>query len=135
MTSVTVAAFVKDVVHAARVLRRSPIFFLLVALSLSIGIGATSAVFTVANALFFKPPSGVSAPQRLVDVLAPRDAGLRTFSYQAYLELRDRSTRLETVYGYQPVATPVSVDAGRGTERALASLVTPNYFAALGASP
>jgi predicted permease len=135
MTTVTAAAFVKDVVHAARVLRRSPVFTLTAALSLSIGIGATTAAFTVANALFFKPPAGVSAPQRLVDVLATRDAGLATFSYQAYLELRDRSTRLDAVYAYQPVATPVSVDAGRGTERALVSLVTPNYFAALGASP
>ena len=58
----------QDFRYAARLLRRNPLFALTAALSLAIGIGANTAIFTIANALLFRPPAGVVAPGRLVDV-------------------------------------------------------------------
>jgi hypothetical protein len=49
--------WLQDVRYAARLLRRSPLFTLTAALSLAVGIGANTTIFTAANALLFKPPS------------------------------------------------------------------------------
>ncbi|PYR53265.1 MAG: hypothetical protein DMF89_00010 [Acidobacteria bacterium] len=57
----------RDVGYAARMLRRNPIFALTAALSLAIGIGANTTIFTVANRLLFRVPAGVAHPDRLVD--------------------------------------------------------------------
>ena len=53
-----------DVRYAARLLRRNPLFTLTAALSLAIGIGATTTVFTVANGLLLRSAAGVTAPDR-----------------------------------------------------------------------
>ena len=124
-----------DIWYAFRALRRSPVFALTATISIAVGIGATTAVFTVANTLFFRPPVGVARPDRLVDVIGTRGGRLDTLSYPAYARIRDQTSALESVYGYQMVATPVTLDAGRGIERALGALVTPNYFSALGTRP
>ena len=54
----------RDVRYAARLLRRNPLFTLTAALSLAIGIGATTTVFTVANGLLLRSATGVTAPER-----------------------------------------------------------------------
>ena len=59
---------VHDLRYAARLLRRNPIFACTAVLSLAIGIGANTTIFTVANALLFKTPPGVADPGRLVDI-------------------------------------------------------------------
>src|SRR5919106_1680848 len=58
----------QDVRYAARVLRRNPVFTLTAALSLAIGIGANTTIFTIANGLLFRAPAGVSDPGRLLDI-------------------------------------------------------------------
>src|SRR5947207_11197911 len=57
-----------DLGYGVRLLRRNPIFTATAALSLAIGIGANTAIFTLANALLFRPPAAVAEPDRLVDV-------------------------------------------------------------------
>ena len=52
----------------ARLLRRYPLFALTAALSLAVGIGANTAVFTIANSLLRFSPDGVAEPDRLVDI-------------------------------------------------------------------
>ena len=80
----------RDLRHAARLLRRNPLFALTAALSLAIGIGANTTIFTVANALLFQPPAGVAEPDRLVDIGTRTDgrrlrqrARIRTISTSA----------------------------------------------------
>src|SRR5438874_13644730 len=58
----------RDLQHAARLLARDPLFALTAACSLAVGIGANTTIFTVANALLFRPPAGVVEPDRLVDI-------------------------------------------------------------------
>src|SRR5436190_1788464 len=57
-----------DLGYGVRLLRRNPLFALTAALSLAVGIGANTTVFTVANALLFRAPAGVAEPGRLVDI-------------------------------------------------------------------
>src|SRR3984893_14862943 len=57
-----------DIGYAARLLRRNPLFALTAAASLAIGIGANTTIFSVANALLFRPPAGVADADRLVDI-------------------------------------------------------------------
>jgi hypothetical protein len=65
----------RDLRHAARLLRRDPLFTMTAALSLAIGIGANTTIFSVANALLFQPPVGVVKPHRLVDIGTSRIRG------------------------------------------------------------
>ena len=55
----------KDAAHGVRLLRRSPAFTATAALSLAVGIGANTAIFTVANSLLFRPPAGIANPSEL----------------------------------------------------------------------
>jgi hypothetical protein len=63
-----VDTLLQDARYGARLLRRNPVFALTAALSLAIGIGANSTVFTIANALLFRAPAGVSDPAGLLDI-------------------------------------------------------------------
>src|SRR5204862_5902374 len=83
----------RDLQHAARLLRRNPLFALTAALSLAIGIGANTTIFTVANALLFRTPSGVVEPARLVDVGRSQDgSGFDNGSYPNYVDVKSRNT-------------------------------------------
>jgi len=66
---------VQDAVHGVRLLRRSPVFTVTAALSLAIGIGANTAIFTVTNSLLFRPPAGIVEPSELVVIGTARDDG------------------------------------------------------------
>ena len=52
-------SWLQDVRYAGRLLRGNPVFALTAVVSLAIGIGANTTIFTIANALLFKPPAGV----------------------------------------------------------------------------
>jgi predicted permease len=130
----------RDVVHALRLIRRNPIFALTAALSLAIGIGANTAIFTVANALLFRDPVGVLEPSRLVEIGAARgDAGINPTSYPNFLDIRQRATLLSGVYGQGMFAHAMSLAVGttsaEGAERVYGESVTTNYFTVLGAIP
>ena len=82
-----------------RLLRRSPVFTATAALSLAVGIGANTAIFTVANALLFRPPTGIADPAELVVIGTARgDGGLNPLGYAAYLEIARRTTSLSGVF-------------------------------------
>ena len=131
----------RDVRHAARLLRRDPLFALTAALSLAIGIGANTTAFTVANALLFRPPLGVADPGRLVDIgTRTPGGGFGNSSYPNYLDLRERTTTLDGVYASSLFPRAMSFGAASSTstpaaERVFGVLVTGNYFNVLGATP
>ena len=129
----------RDVRHAARLLRRDPLFALTAALSLAIGIGANTTAFTVANALLFRPPAGVADADRLIDIgTRTPGGGFGNTSYPNYLDLRQRATTLDGVYASQLFPHAMSLggaDASSGAERIFTTLVTDNYFSVLGVVP
>lgn len=127
----------RDLTHAARLLRRNPVLTMTATLSLAIGIGANTTIFTVANALLLQPPVGVAEPSRLVDIGRTRDgAGFGPSSYPAYLDIRLRVSTLDSVFAYSRFPAAVSLaGAGQPTDSIFANVVTANYFVALGAVP
>ena len=124
----------QDARYGARLLRRNPLFALTAILSLAIGIGATTTIFTVANGLLLRSVVGVADPSGLVDIvrLEVGDFGVEPVSYPDYLDVRRRATTLEGVYGYHLELEPVSLRTDDSAERAFASVVTTNFFQALG---
>jgi predicted permease len=138
-------AFGQDTRYGARALRRNPIFTLTAALSLAIGIGATTTIFTVANALLLRAAPGVAEPARLVDIVPSmkRHFGLILNSYDDYLAIRERVATLDAVFAYQLEPTPLGLrvlqpGSGQGlaaAERVFAGIVTLNYFDTLGVPP
>ena len=93
----------QDVRYALRLLRRYPLFALIAALSLAVGIGANTAVFTIGNGLLRFSPTAVSDPDRLVDIGRSFDGlpiGFNPASYPDYLDLRRRTTTLDHVYAH-----------------------------------
>jgi predicted permease len=123
---------------AIRALGKQKLFAAMAILSMTIGIGANTAIFTVANALLFRGPAGVTDTDRLVDIGAGReDGGLNPTSFPNYLAVRDRAQSFDGVYARQMFLRALTVATGNtGTpERGYADFVTLNYFSVLGLRP
>jgi predicted permease len=121
--------------YGARLVRRSPVFACTAIVSLAIGLGATTTIFTIANALLFRAPPGVTEPERVIEIFRTvegRTAANFTLSYPYYRDLRDRATTLAAVYAFEFEPRRIDLGLSDGTETAHASFVTAHYFAALG---
>jgi predicted permease len=128
----------QDVRYAARLLRRNPIFTGVAAVSLAVGIGANTTIFTIANGLLLRPPNGVAAGQQLVDIFRGREGeSLANFttSYPYYRDVRQRAATVADMFAFDLNMKPVSIGSADGTEMAFAMVVTSNYFAVLGVTP
>ena len=126
-------SWVQDLRYAVRLLRRQPVFAATAIVSLAIGIGANTTIFTIANALLFKTPTDVVEPGRLVDIGRSQDGeGFDNGSYPNYRDLRARNSAFTDVYAYKLAAEPMSLGGRDGAERVFGNLVTTNYFSILG---
>ena len=131
-----VESLVQDVRFAVRLLRKSPLFTITAALSLAIGIGANTTIFSIANALLMRPLPGLAEPERLVDLgRTTRGQGFDTVSYPYYLEVRRRSTTLDGVFAYRLEPTAMSLGGSAEPERVYGTLVSGSYFPTLGTRP
>jgi predicted permease len=129
-------SWLQDLRYAVRLLRRNPLFALTAVLSLAIGIGANTTIFTIANALLFKPPLGVADASRLVDVGRSQDGqGFDNGSYSNYLDIRARNTVFSGIYAYRLGPEPMSLRGKDGAERIYGEMVSTNYFNVLGTPP
>jgi putative ABC transport system permease protein len=119
-------AFIWDVRYAARLLCRNPLFAATAALSLAIGIGATTTIFTIANGLLLRSAPGVRDSDRLVDVVRTRPGhfGINPVSYLDYLDIRQRTTTLDGVYAYRLEPMPMTFGDRGEAESVFANLVT-----------
>ncbi len=123
----------QDARFALRLLRKSPLFTLTAALSLAIGIGANTTIFSVANALLLRPLPGLAAPDRLVDLgRTQRGEGFDTVSHPFYRSVRERTTMLEGVYATRLEPTAMSLGGRDAAERVFGTIVSGNYFTVLG---
>ena len=127
----------QDAVHGLRLLLRSPIFTATAALSLAIGIGANTAIFTVANALLFRPPAGITDPSELVVIGSARgDGGVNPINHATYLEIARRTTTLASVFAEELFPHVMGMSSGTENAEAVSGWsVTANFFNALGAVP
>lgn len=128
----------RDLCHAGRLLRRNPVFAVTAVLSLAIGIGATTAVFTVANGVLLRAAAGVADPGTLVDIVRrdPTDGpGVELMSFPDLLDVRRETSTLDGVFGYQLQITPASLRLADSTAAAYVNVVTSNYFDTLRVLP
>jgi predicted permease len=121
----------QDLRLAVRSLSRHPLFLLIPVLSLSIGIGANTAILSAVKKLFLDPPPGIPNADRMVEVGRGTDGdGFDTFSYPDFLDLRQEADPLAEVAAYElQMLTASRGDAG---DRVFAMLVSANYFDVLG---
>jgi len=121
----------QDARHGLRRLARSPAFAIVALSSLALGIGANTAIFSLVNALFFRPLP-VERPNELVSLhnRARHGFGFLAFSYPDYEDLRDRNGVLGGLIAYRFAPLAVSHD-GRSS-RKWGYLVSGNYFDVLG---
>jgi predicted permease len=125
-----------DARYAARALGRSPLFTLTALLSLAIGIGATTAIVTVANTMLLRPPPGVGHPERLVHVGSTRDgSGFDNFSYPNFVDLRTGATTFSGISAIQMETRALSLAGPDGGEAVQGTIVSGNMFEVLEATP
>ena len=119
-------SLLSDIRYAGRMLARAPRFTAVAVFVLALGIGVNTTVFTVLNAVLFRPLAYVQHPDRLLWMT-------RVMSYPAFLEIRERNTSFSPLMAFSS-ATFV-VGAGGGNEPpdvARGQYVTGEYFEALG---
>jgi putative ABC transport system permease protein len=128
---------VADLRLAFRGLRRSPLFSIVAILSLALGIGANTAIFTLIDQVLLRKLP-VTNPDELVMLYQQgshmgSNMGSRMHSYPIYQDYQKRAEPLSEVLCRRLVAASVSID--NRTERLQAELVSGNFFSMLGVKP
>lgn len=126
-----------DFRYAIRTLLRSPVFTAVAVLSLALGIGANTAIFTLMDQLLLRLLP-VRDPQQLVMIWSTgphlgNNNGSRASSYPMYQDYAKKADAFSHVFCR--LLTSSSITFGSQTERVNAELVSGNYFDALGVRP
>ncbi|MEP6832218.1 MAG: ABC transporter permease [Gemmatimonas sp.] len=125
----------RDLKHGFRLLRRSPGFAFIAILTIALGIGATSAIFSVINAVALKPLAYPAADQLMFLTSTFPRLGFDKFwiSPPEYFELKERAKSYSAVAAYR--ATEVNVAEGPRPQRVKALAITASMFDVLGVAP
>jgi predicted permease len=125
----------QDVKFAGRTLRKNPIFTLMATITIALGVGASTAIFSVTNAVLLKPLP-YKNPDRLV--VACSDMTVRNvrdfpFSDEDFIDLRDGTTNVfQGMAGVFTLKFILPLDDGT-PEQARVAFVTTNFFDLMGA--
>src|SRR5437879_984151 len=124
----------QDISYGIRMLRNSPGFATIAVLTLALGIGANTAIFSLADVVLIRPLP-VAKPSKVLRLASGRTKGearVGFVSFPSYLEYRDHSHAFSGMAAYLD-RLPVNVSVGKlGAERVDAGMVTGNYFQTLG---
>ena len=126
-----------DLRLAVRGLRRNPLFATVAILSIALGIGANTAIFTLLDQILLRELP-VKNPDELVMLYQEgphmgSNSGTRMHSYPLYQDLQQRAEPLSEVVCRRFADVAVSID--NQTERVLSEVVSGNYFTMLGVKP
>ncbi len=127
-------ALLNDLRYAFRWMVKSPGFSLVAILSLGLGVGVNTAMFSLVDSLLFRPLP-VTSPDTLVDVFTTGGDGdeYATSSFADYQDLKAQNTVFSDMIGYSPMIAPLSL--GDRSRVALGQVVTSNHFSLLGVQP
>jgi len=133
------STFLQDLKFGARLLAKTPGFTVIAALSLALGIGANTTIFTLVNAVLLNPLP-VEDPSQLVSVWTTDERNQGTgldflqTSPMNFKDLRDKNEVFSGMTGH--AGLPLNITGGSGQpEQIFGELVTGNYFSVLGARP
>jgi predicted permease len=122
-----------DLRLALRRLRQNPGFSIVAILTLALGIGANTAIFSVINAVLIRPLP-VERSSELVSINETLSGNtFPTLSFPNYQDMRDRNTVLSGLAAYRIL--PASLGLPGSSQRLWGYLVTGNYFEMLGVKP
>jgi len=124
---------IQDLRFALRTLRRSPGFALLAVFCLTLGIGATTSVFSWIEGILLRPYPLVSSQDRMVAMAGTDRNGRTAVSWPDFEDLRKNSRLMEAFVAEHIFGTTLSI--GERAQRATGSVVSANYFQALGIRP
>lgn len=125
--------FVQDLRFGVRMLRQQPVFTLIAVLTLALGIGATTAIFSLLEALLLKPlPIKEPAQFVVVNIAKPDqpERGYSSFSYPVFRKMREKNTVFAGMFARS--GSPMSMSADGQAERVAGEAVSGNFFSVLG---
>jgi len=124
-----------DLRFGLRMLRRDPGFSILALLCLTLGIGANAAVFSWVEGILFRPYPLVTHQERLLALTgsARGEAGHTGLSWPDFVDLRRSCTLFDSFFVSKITGTTLSI--GDRAERTTGSIVSANYFDAIGVRP
>jgi predicted permease len=121
----------QDVRYAIRALRSSPGFSAIAILSLALGIGANTAIFSLINAVILKTLP-VNHPEQLIQLVMKNENGT-TFTNPIWEQVRDRQDVFSGAFAYSPIQ--LNLAGGGEVRNASASWVSGDFFSTLGVQP
>jgi predicted permease len=123
--------FWQDIRYAMRVMRKKPAFAVFAILTLALGIGVNTVVFSIANAILLRPIPATE-PDRLIRIYQRTAEGSvqQRFSYPDYKDLSDGTSLLEGIAAVS--LAPFRLESGDHSEQILGEAVSGNYFSLLG---
>jgi len=128
------ADLLQELLLALRALRRAPGFTAVAVLSLAAGIGANTALFTVAGGLWLAPVPGVAGADRVAEILMSRAGSeMQEWPYPDLVEVRAAETPFEAIAGWKMSFGSLTVD--EVGEHVMVGYVTSGYFEVMGAEP
>ena len=124
----------QDIRYGARTLLKNPGFMIVAVITLALGIGANTAIFSMVDSFLLRPLP-VKDPAQIVVLAYQQKANFQTqFSIADYRDIRDQTSSVfSEVFAYQFGLDGVSVDGK--ADRLTTNYVTGNYFSALGIKP
>lgn len=123
----------QDLKFGFRRLLKSPGFSFVAILSLALGIGANTAIFSLVNMILFRPLP-IANPEEVVAVSAlAKEGSFSAHSYPNFIDFRDRNEVLAGLLAYR--FAPMSISRNGNNEKVWGYLVSGNYLDVLGVRP
>lgn len=125
--------FFQDVRYSLRTLRKSPGFTIVCVLTLGLGVGASTAIFSVVNGVLLRPLPYPNHERLLhIEEVHPGSSGA-SFTYANFIDLERRAKSIENISAFRPWSFNLT---GEGEpEQVAGALVSGDFFSALGSKP
>ncbi len=124
----------QDLRYGARMLLKQPGFTLIAVLTLSLGIGANTMIFSTLDALLLRPLPGIAGQERIVQIGTTNNGqGFNSVSYVDYRDYLDQNSTFVGIAAESEQQFHLGLD--KTAERIKGALVTGNYFDVLGVKP
>lgn len=125
----------RDLGHGFHLLRRSPAFAGAAVVSLALGIGANTAVFSLADALLLRPLPVPRPDDVLTTGFTDRFGGGLVASYRDYVDIRDRSASFDGLVAFTSVGAAFATGTETSPRLRIGMVVSGNVFRVMGVTP